>query len=648
MIPELGHYALALACVVALVQASLPLLGAAREYAPLRALARPAAQMQALLLLLASASLVYAFVVGDFSVAYVAAHANSRLPLLYRVAALWGGHEGSLLLWALLLSGCGALAASRSRSLEYEYGPAFAIRLVAVLGWLGAGFLIFILFSSNPFLRLDPAPLDGRSLNPLLQDVRLTLHPPLLYLGYVGLAVVYAATLAGLLGGRVDAPLLRWLRAWVLGAWMCLTLGIVLGSWWAYYELGWGGWWSWDPVENAALMPWLLATAVLHVLPAAQRGALRAWTVLLIVAAFTLSLFGTFLVRSGVVGSVHAFASDPARGAFILLLLALALAAALMLFSWRRTVLRSPPLDALGTRELLAFAATLLFTLAATIVLLGTVYPLTVKSLGLTTVTVNAAFYEAVLLPVLVPLLLLLGAGPLLADDTLTLRVLWRRLRLPLIAALLALLGAVGMWREALDAVALCVVGLVGWIGGAWITALRQTPARAGMLLAHAGVAVFVTGMTLSGTLVSEQTLRLAPGATADMGGNVAGYRLRLLGEQDYPGPNYWATRVHVQVTRGGDTLDLYPEKRRYSAAAAPTSEVAVDTDWRRDVYLALGERQSDGSWTLRVQIKPFMRWLWLGAVLMVLGAGAALTERVWQRRRAIATQLHSAPEASA
>lgn len=654
MIPELGHYALVLACVMALVQASLPLLGAAgdaprdapHDWAPLLVLARPAAQLQALLLLLACASLVHAFVVGDYSVAYVAAHANSRLPLLYRIAALWGGHEGSLLLWALLLSGGAALAAVHGRRLDDAYGSVCAARLLAVLGWLGAGLLVVILLSSNPFLRLDPAPLDGRSLNPLLQDPRLALHPPLLYLGYVGLAVAYAATVAGLLGGRVDAPLLRWLRAWLLGAWLCLTLGILLGSWWSYYELGWGGWWAWDPVENAALMPWLLATAVLHLLPVAQRGMLRAWTVLSIVAAFALSLFGTFMVRSGVVSSVHAFASDPTRGVFILLLLAFALGTAVTLVSWRSRQLRGPSVDSLGPRDLALFANALLLTFAAAIVLLGTAYPVTAKSLGLNAPAVGTAFYTTALLPILLPLLMLTAIGPLLPETAATPGDLLRRLRPAFIMGGCALGGAAVAWPQPPDGVALTLIGLAGWIGGALLAALRHAPARAGMVLAHAGVAVFVAALAAGGTLGSEHVLRLMPGKAADATVDVRGYRLRLLGEEAVPGANYWATRVHVRVGQGSGSFDLFPEKRRYSATAAPTSEVAVDTDWRRDVYVALGEQQSDGSWTLRVQIKPFMRWLWLGAVLMALGAAAALTERARSHRRATALQLGSARRA--
>lgn len=647
MIPEFGHYALALAFVVAVAQATLPLVGIARRSVALMVCARTAGRVQALLLAVAFGSLALSFVAGDFSVAYVAAHSNVLLPRSYRIAAVWGGHEGSLLLWTLLLSGVGAVAARHSRRLDALHGPEFAARLLAVLGLIGAAFLASMLFQSNPFLRLDPVPLNGRSLNPLLQDPLLAMHPPLLYLGYVGLAVVYATMLAGLLGGRLDAVLLRWARLWVLGAWLCLTLGILLGSRWSYYEAGWGGWWSWDPVENAALMPWLVTTALMHALPAAQRGLLRAWTVSLAASAFALSLLGTFLLRSGLVSSVHAFASDPARGVFIVVLMALVLATAVSLLSWRLPMLRGEPRAAVDARVVLSTVNILLLSAAALIVLLGTLLPLSTKALGLGSMSVGAGFYGALLGPVLVPSVLLLGASPLLSEDATSLQAVLLRLRAPFVTAAVVLLAAVVAVRGARGFAVLGSAAVAGWILGAvWAAvrgnAARRKPGFCGMLFAHAGVVVFVAGAGLSGAFGEDQSVRLSSDADVQVGG----YRLRLRGQEERPGPNYWASRVRVQVTtHDGTVFELYPERRRYNAAAAPTTEVAVHTDWLRDVHLALGEEQAEGAWTLRVQIRPFMRWIWAGGVLTMLGAAVGAAERAWSRRHAAPARTGLAAE---
>ncbi|MBI5462905.1 MAG: heme lyase CcmF/NrfE family subunit [Gammaproteobacteria bacterium] len=642
MIPELGHFALILAGVVALVQGVLPMAGAAQQRARWMALARPASVMQALLVLLAFGCLAQAFVGNDFSVAYVAAHSNTRLPFLYRIAAVWGAHEGSLLLWVVLLSGCGVLAAFTSRA----FAAPFVARLLAVLGLLGAGFIAFILFTSNPFLRLDPALTDGRDLNPLLQDLGLVLHPPMLYLGYVGFVVAFAAVVAALLGGRVEAHALRWLRTWLALAWMALTLGIALGSWWAYRELGWGGWWFWDPVENASLLPWLVATALLHTLPVAlKRGHLLAWTVALILLAFALSLLGIFLVRSGSLASVHAFAADPARGAFILALLLLSVVPALLLFVRRLPVLRAPSDVPLCARTILLLANNGLLLAATATVLLGTLYPLLVDAWGLGTVSVGAAYYQAVFVPLLVPLLLLLGVGPLLPWGERRGVVVLRAVRWPMAGAALAVWGA---WQglASLTAGAGFGVALAGWIVGAALAAVRDArcaPAVYGMVLAHVGVAVFTVGVSLSTALHIERTARLVPGEALTLGG----YVLSFVAVHADAGPNYRAQRATFQVTGDdGTRATLFPEKRRYAGSAMPMTEVAIDARWDRDLYLALGEPLDAGAWTVRAYVKPFIRWIWAGCLLMALGAGAALVERgllAVRRRGAIPAALRTA-----
>lgn len=632
MIAELGLFALLLALAVAFTQAVLPLWGAQRGDARWMALARPLAGAGFGLLSVALGALVVSFIRLDTSVDYVAAHASSELPLGYRITATWGGHEGSLLLWAWMLAAWGALVAARSHGLP----AAFAARVQAVLGAIAAGFIAFIALTSNPFARLLPAPPDGRDLNPLLQDPGMAAHPPLLYLGYVGFAVGFAFAVAALLEDELDARWTRWARPWVLAAWSALTGGILLGSFWAYYELGWGGFWFWDAVENAAFMPWLLGTALIHSLAVAEKrpGFLR-WSLLLALLAFSLSLLGTFLVRSGVVSSVHAFASDPARGLFILLLLGLSVGGSLALYAWRGR--RAPPAEsfALGSRESLLLLNNLLLATATGTVLLGTLYPLAAEVIGGTRLSVGAPYFDTVFPPLMLPLAALLVLGPLAR---------WRvaafgRLQalLPLALGALASASALALALQGSLWMAAGIATGVWTLGGTLALAWRQRTAwRHGLplWLAHAGVGVFILGVTLVRSLEQTHDLTLAPGEQA----RVAGHLLRFEKLEAVDGATYRAARARLLWHRGGEPLALAPEKRVYARRQMAMTEAAIARGPWRDVYVSLGEADADGRWALRVQIKPFMAWVWVGALAMAVGGlWGALAHRRRPRRAAAA-----------
>jgi len=614
MTAELGHFALLLALAVALAQAVLPSWGAQTGRARWVALARPLAAVSFGLVSAAFAALLACFVQVDTSVAYVAAHASHELPLGYRITASWGGHEGSLLLWVWILAAWGALVAARSAGLP----AAFAARVQAVLGAVAAGFLAFIAFTSNPFERLLPAPADGRDLNPLLQDPGMAAHPPLLYLGYVGFAVGFAFAVAALLEDAPDARWTRWARPWVLAAWSALTGGILLGSFWAYYELGWGGFWFWDAVENAAFMPWLLGTALIHSLAVAEKrpGFLR-WSLLLALLAFSLSLLGTFLVRSGVVSSVHAFASDPSRGLFILVLLGLAVGGSLTLFAWRGQ--RAPAAEgyALGSRESLLLLNNLLLATATATVLLGTLYPLAAEVIGGTKLSVGAPYFDTVFPPLMLPLVALLVVGPLARWRVAALQ----RIKPLLPLALAALAGAAALaftLQGSLWMAAGIATGL--WaLGGTLTLAWRQRAAwRHGLplWLAHAGIGVFVLGVTLVRSLEQSHDLLLAPGEQAVVAGRV----LRFERLEAAPGPNYQAARATLSWQVGAMPLRLTPEKRVYGRRQVAMTEAAIARGPWRDVYASLGDADADGRWALRVQVKPFMAWIWAGGLLMAAG----------------------------
>jgi cytochrome c-type biogenesis protein CcmF len=639
VIPEIGQIALALALCLALAQAMLGLAGAARGDSAWMGAVRPAARGQFVFVAIAFGCLTYAFVANDFTVAYVASNSNSALPLPYRVAGVWGGHEGSILLWILMLAVWTVGVTLFSRHLPDE----MVSRVLGVMGLVSVGFLLFILFTSNPFLRLFPSPTDGRDLNPLLQDPGMVLHPPMLYMGYVGFSVAFSFAVAALLSGRLDAAWARWSRPWTTAAWAFLTVGIALGSGWAYYELGWGGWWFWDPVENASFMPWLVGTGLIHSLAVTEkRGTFRSWTVLLAIVAFALSLLGTFLVRSGVLTSVHAFATDPTRGIFILALLVIVIGGSLLLYVWRAPRIGLGGGFDIVSRESLLLVNNVMFAAAAGSVLLGTLYPLALDASGLGKISVGPPYFETVFVPLMAPALFLMGVAPFARWKKASLPDLAARLRWAFGASLLAALAlpfALGRWSPM---VALGLL-LAAWIAAssilqlyektrnaasgasAWAR-LRNTPrAHYGMLLAHCGVAVFVTGVTLVKGYESEKDVRMEPGDTTEIGG----YTFRFDGARDVKGPNYVAARASVKVTKNGQPVTmLYPEKRIYTVQNMPMTEAAIDPGFTRDLYVSLGDSVSDSAWVVRVQHKPFVDWIWGGCLLMALGGVLAASDR--------------------
>ena len=643
MIPELGHYALILALCVSLVQGVLPLVGAHRQHPGWIALARPATFALNLSMVFAFTCLTIAFIQNDFSVLYVAQHSNTLLPLPYRIAAVWGGHEGSLLLWAFMLGLWALGVALFSKHLP----PAMLARVIGVLGLVTAGFLLFILASSNPFDRLLPAAMEGRDLNPLLQDPGLIFHPPMLYMGYVGFSVAYAFAVAALLSGQLDTAWARWSRPWTTAAWIFLTLGIALGSWWAYYELGWGGWWFWDPVENASFMPWLIGTALLHSLAVTEkRGSFKNWTVLLAISAFSLSLLGTFLVRSGVLTSVHAFATDPRRGIFILAFLVLVIGTSLALFAWRAPKIGLGGRFALLSRESLLLANNVLLVVACASVLLGTLYPLLIDALGLGKLSVGPPYFASVFVPLMLPLLFMTGVTPFARWKSAGLSDLARTLRWTLLCSALLGLTApllLGEWKAMVSVGMLlafwilltALVNIVRRIQAtrgerSWLATVFAQPASfIGMHLAHIGVAAFVVGVTLVSAYEVEKDVKMNPGDSVTLGQ----YRFVFNGVREKQGPNYMALVGDVDLLKNSQPQrKLWPEKRFYMASNMPMTEAAIDTGFLRDVYVSLGEPilrdKPDGAWVVRVYLKPFVDWIWGGCVLMALGGLLAMSDR--------------------
>ena len=645
MIPELGHFALILSLFVALALGILGVAGGQAGRRDWMALARPGAQALWALTALAYGCLTYAFCTSDFSVAYVVQHSNASLPALYRIAGVWGGHEGSLLLWHFMLTTWMVAVSLFSRQLP----DAMVCRVLGVLALVAVGFLLFMLVTSNPFLRLIDAPAQGRDLNPLLQDPGLVFHPPMLYMGYVGLAVPFAFAIAALLGGRLDAAWARWSRPWATAAWIFLTLGIALGSWWAYYELGWGGWWFWDPVENASFLPWLVSVALIHSLAVTEkRGLLRHWTIVLAISAFSLSLLGTFLVRSGVLTSVHAFATDPRRGVFILAFLCAVVGGSLTLFAARAGNIRQGGSFALVSRETFLLLNNVLLATAAASVLLGTLYPLLVDALHLGKLSVGAPYFNAVFVPLMVPVLLFMGVGTHARWKSDGLAGLARKLGGAALASLVLgcslplLAGAWSAWA----ALGLC---LALWIV---LTALQQVYRQLrdtiqwkntpwsfwGMHIAHIGIAVSVVGVTMVKSYETEKDVRMGVGDTVAVGG----YSFRLTGIREAVGPNYRADVGDIELARGGQVLRvLHPEKRTYLSSTMPMTEAAIDTGLARDLYVSLGERVQDGehpAWAVRVYHKPFVSWIWGGGVLMALGGTLAALDRRYRKKRTRAT----------
>ena len=641
MLPELGQFALVLALLVAALQAVLPLIGAQRGIASWMAVARPAAFAQFALVAFAFGVLTYGFVSQDFSIKYVAINSNSLLPLVYRYTAVWGAHEGSLLLWALILSIWTAAVARFSQRLPAEV----IARVLGVMGAVAFGFLAFLIFTSNPFDRLLPAVAEGRDLNPLLQDPGMIIHPPMLYLGYVGFSVPFAFAIAALLDGRVDARWLRWTRPWTNVAWAFLTFGIALGSWWAYYELGWGGWWFWDPVENASFMPWLAGAALLHSQAVTEkRGSFRGWTLLLAIATFSLSLLGTFLVRSGVLTSVHAFAADPTRGVFILVFLGLVIGGSLVLYALRAPSDEGGAPFSAASRETLLLANNLLLSTACAMVLLGTLYPLLADALDLGKISVGPPYFALMFMVLMAPLILLLPFGPITR---------WQReqvskpLAMLLPWGVLALLAGVAAyfltpqasWKVVAGvlAAAWIVVGTLRFVWSRFEQSGRQfTAEMLGMSLAHFGVAIFLVGALLTEGLSQQREVAVAQGKSVELGR----YAFRFDGSERYQGPNYVGDRGTVTVFHNDMPVTvLHPEKRAYASGGQVMTEAAIDPGFNRDLYVAMGEPLGGGSWALRVHVKPFVRWIWAGALLMMLGGLVTATDRRFAKADAKTTE---------
>ncbi|MBV7562406.1 heme lyase CcmF/NrfE family subunit [Pseudomonas sp. sia0905] len=641
MIPELGHLAMILALCLALVQATLPLIGAWRGDRQWMSLAQPAAWGQFAFLAFAFACLTYAFMIDDFSVAYVAQNSNTALPWYYKFSAVWGAHEGSLLLWALILGGWTFAVAIFSRQLPEE----MLARVLGVMGIISVGFLLFLIVTSNPFTRLLPnVPADGRDLNPLLQDFGLIIHPPMLYMGYVGFSVAFAFAIAALLGGKLDAAWARWSRPWTIIAWAFLGIGIALGSWWAYYELGWGGWWFWDPVENASFMPWLVGTALIHSLAVTEkRGVFKSWTVLLAIAAFSLSLLGTFLVRSGVLTSVHAFASDPERGVFILAFLLLVVGGSLTLFALRAPVVRSQVGFGLWSRETLLLANNLILVVAASMILLGTLYPLVLDALSGAKLSVGPPYFNALFVPLMGLLMAVLAVGVLVRWKDTPLRWLLGMLTPVLVASVALALLASLLWGDFHWAV-LGVCLLAAWVTLAGLRDIQDKTRHKGlfkgmaslgrsywgMQLAHLGLAVCALGVILTSLGSFERDMRMAPGEAVELGG----YRFVFEGAAHHEGPNFISDRGTVRIFDGEKQIAvLHPEKRLYTVQQSVMTEAGIDAGLTRDLFVALGEPLEQGAWAVRIHIKPFVRWIWLGALMMGFGGFLAAADKRYRMK---------------
>ena len=638
MIAELGNYALALSLAIAVLLAMFPLWGAEKGNAQLMALARPMTYGLFIVLSVSFGALFYLFAVNDFSVQYVVNNSNTTLPIYYRLSAVWGSHEGSLLLWIWLLSLWSAAVALFSKRLPQEA----AARVLGIMGIISIGFLLFVLFTSNPFVRTFPDfPVDGKELNPLLQDVGLIFHPPLLYMGYVGFSVAFAFSIASLMTGKLDTAWARWSRPWTMAAWIFLTLGIVLGSWWAYYELGWGGWWFWDPVENASFMPWLAGTALLHSLAVTEkRGSFKAWTVLLAILAFSLCLLGTFLVRSGILVSVHAFASDPTRGLYVLAYLIVVIGGSLTLYAYKGSQIRSRDNAERYSRESLLLLNNILLMTALCVVLLGTLLPLVHKQLGLGSISIGAPFFDQMFLIIMTPFALLLGIGPL---------VKWRRdqfsaIRTPVVVSVIIMLIA-GFALPYLLQDKITVSAVLGTMMTVIIVLLslyemhqrathrdsflqgitKLSRSHWGMVLAHLGVAMTVWGIAFSQNYSIERDVRMNVGDTV----KIADYDFTFKGISDANGPNYIGGKAQIDITRHGKSeATLFAEKRLYTVSKMPMTEAAIDWGFTRDLYVALGEKLDNNAWALRLYYKPFIRWIWLGGLFMALGGLLCMFDR--------------------
>ena len=660
MITELGHFSLVLALFVALVQATVPLVGASRRHLGWMTVGRSCALIGFGLTALAMLALMHAYVTSDFSVINVAENSHTDKPLLYKITGVWGNHEGSMLLWVFMLSLCSAAVALFSDNLP----PALRARVLAVQGMIAVGFLLFILLTSNPFLRMIPPAPNGRGLNPVLQDPGLAFHPPFLYLGYVGFSVAFAFAVAALIEGRVDAAWARWVRPWTLASWCALTVGIAMGSWWAYYTLGWGGWWFWDPVENASFMPWLVGTALIHSsIVVEKRDTLKSWTILLAIITFSLSLVGTFLVRSGVLTSVHAFATDPERGTFILLLLVTAIGGSLALYAIRAPALKGGGLFAPISREGALVLNNVLLSCGCATVFLGTLYPLFLDAMGGPKLSVGFPFFNRTFAPMMVPMVIAVGIGPMMAWKRGDLLGALQRLWVAYIATVVAMLVAFYVTYGG-PVMAVLGLGLATWLGAAVVVefaerirlfriplgdslrrAVNLPRATYGMTIAHFGLAVSVAGFAAS-AFDKEAIEVLKPGGSID----IAGYQLTLEHVDRVPGPNYIADDASIRVTQGGRLVTtMHPERRFFPLQKQTTGETAIRTNLLADLYVALGESDTAGNWTVRVYWKPLVPWIWMGAIIMAFGGAVSLSDRRWRvgvARRATRTDPGAMPAA--
>ena len=661
MIPELGHLVLYFALALSLVQGVLPLVGAQKNRVDWMVLARPLANWQGAFVALAFALLTASFVRNDFSVLYVASNSNSALPMFYRVAAVWGGHEGSMLLWVLMLSIWTMAVGRYSQRLPLP----FLARILGVMGLISVGFLLFMLLTSNPFDRLLPAAVDGRDLNPLLQDPGMIIHPPMLYMGYVGFSVAFAFAIAALLGGNLDAAWARWTRPWTTAAWVFLTFGIGLGSWWAYNELGWGGWWFWDPVENASFMPWLVGTALIHSLAVSEkRGGFKAWTVWLAIMAFSLSLLGAFLVRSGVLSSVHAFATDPRRGAFILVFLVIVVGASLALFAWRAPKVGLGQRFGLLSRESLLLVNNMMLAVATGAVLLGTLYPLFLDAMDMGKISVGPPYFDAVFALLMAPLVVVMGIGPLTRWKNDEAGPLFKRLSGALVVSLLAAL-AMGAWAGKITLLTTGGLWMAFWIvasigvelkgrllpaggqAGQMLHRAGQIPlALWGMMVAHLGVAAFAFGVAMVKTYDVEVDVKMGPGDTTE----ISGYTIKLTELKEVQGPNFVAMQGRFEVSEKGQPVaTLLPQKRIYRVQTNPMTESGVHSNALRDIYVSMGEQLPTGEWIVRVQHKPFIVWIWGGCLLMMAGGVLAMSDRRYRvKQGARAAARTSGSEATA
>ncbi|NKF51966.1 heme lyase CcmF/NrfE family subunit [Shewanella sp. WXL01] len=643
MIPELGHFSLIIGLAFAFLLASVPLIGSARKDPYLVRFAWPLAYGMFFFITISVITLGYSFAVDDFSVAYVAHHSNSQLPIFFKIAAVWGGHEGSLLFWVFSLTVWAAAVAMFSKGLE----EVFTARVLSVLAMIIVGFTLFMILTSSPFERLFPIPAEGRDLNPMLQDVGLIFHPPMLYLGYVGFAVSFAFAIAALMSGRLDSAWARWSRPWTLAAWVFLTGGISLGSWWAYYELGWGGWWFWDPVENASFMPWLIGTALVHSLIVTEkRGAFRNWTVLLSIFAFSLSLLGTFIVRSGVLTSVHSFAADPSRGMFILLLLGLAIGGSLTLFAFRASEMSSPARFELKSKETMLLVCNVLLTVACGTVLLGTLYPLLIDALGMGKISVGPPYFNAVFVPIVLVLFGFMGIGPIIRWKKSKQGEIKRQLLVPAIVSAVVGLATPFLMGGEFNLWVVFGIGTATWITLASIKAAynicktkdgdfmlsRLGRSQLGMIIAHLGIAMSVVGATMVSNYSVEKSVRMGPGISHEL----AGYTFKYIETKNVVGPNYTAKQGQVEVYKGDEYVTLLrPDRRQYNVRTMDMTEAGIDWGFFRDLYITMGDPLSMTQFAVRLNYKPFVRWLWIGSILMMVGGFLSASDKRYRVKKA-------------